>query len=295
MSMIISRRAPVVPFVIVVLFSLGVAALSQQSQTPSAKRQTPNTQVPITDLPLPTRVDFVKYIQPILKAHCYECHAGDQNQGGLKLDSRIAALKGGASGASLSPGESGRSLILARVLGQNGKPRMPLGFAPLSDVQTTLLKLWIDQGAVWPDSAGKTHWAYVKPVRPVVPKVKGSAWVRNPIDNFILAKLEHAKVKPNPEADRTTLIRRITLDLTGLPPTPAEVDAFIADKSPNAYEKVVDRLFASPHYGEKMALPWLDTARYADSNGFQQDGDTYQYVWEFETDAFAAVSAGVNV
>ncbi len=156
---------------------------------------------------------------------------------------------------------------------------MPLGFAPLSESQIALFKSWIDQGASWPATAGKAHWAYIKPVRPAVPKVKNSAWVRNPIDNFILAKLEHEKVKPNPEADRVTLLRRVTLDLTGLPPTPAEVDAFVADRSPNAYEKVVDRLFASPHYGEKMALPWLDTARYADSNGFQQDGDTYQYVW----------------
>ena len=239
-----------------------------------AQPQTPNTQHPT---PLP--VDFTRDIQPILKAHCYQCHAGDQKQGGLKLDSRAALLTGGVSGAGMSPGKAGKSLILARILGQNSKPRMPLGFAPLSDPQIGLIKLWIDQGGVWPEAAVKTHWAYVKPIRPTVPKVKNTGWVRNPIDSFILAKLEHENVKPNPEADRVTLLRRVTLDLTGLPPSPAEVEAFIADKSANAYERVVDRLLASPHYGEKMALPWLDTARYADSNGFQQDGDTYQYVW----------------
>ncbi|MCA1595937.1 MAG: DUF1549 and DUF1553 domain-containing protein, partial [Chloroflexi bacterium] len=143
-----------------------------------------------------------------------------------------------------------------------------------------VLRRWIDSGAPWPATpVGKTHWAYLKPRRPAVPAVRTPGWVRNPIDSFVLSNLEHEGLTPSPEADRVTLIRRVTLDLTGLPPSPQEVDAFVADRSPNAYDRVVTRLLASSHYGERMALPWLDAARYADSNGFQQDGDTYQYVW----------------
>jgi hypothetical protein len=227
----------------------------------------------------PPKVDFARDVQPILKAHCYQCHSGAQKQGGLALDTRALALKGGASGTSLTPGKSATSLLLQRVLGQGGKARMPLGFAPLSAQKVATLKAWIDQGAVWSEASNAKHWAYVKPVRPPLPKVKNAAWVRNPIDTFILARLEKEGLKPSSEADRITLLRRVTEDLTGLPPTPKEVDEFVADKSADAYEKVVDRLLASPHYGERMALPWLDAARYADSNGFQQDGDTYQYVW----------------
>jgi mono/diheme cytochrome c family protein len=225
------------------------------------------------------KVDFARDVLPVFRAHCFQCHAGSESQGGLKLDSRQALLKGGASGTSMVPGQSGKSLLLSRIMGQGGKPRMPLGFAPLSDSQTAVIKAWLDQGAPWPAGAERPHWAYVKPTKSALPAVHLTAWPKSPIDRFILAKIEKAGLRPSAEADKVTLLRRVTLDLTGLPPTPAEVDAFIADKSPNAYEKVVDRLFASPHYGERMALPWLDAARYADSNGFQQDGDTYQYVW----------------
>ncbi len=225
------------------------------------------------------KVNFGRDVLPLFKAHCFQCHAGTESQGGLKLDSRQAILKGGASGTSMVPGQAAKSLLLTRILGEGGKPRMPLGFAPLSESQTALIRAWLDQGATWPTGADRVHWAYVKPKRPTLPPVKSVAWARSPIDRFILAKIEKAGLHPSPEADKVTLLRRVTLDLTGLPPTPAEVDAFVADKSPNAYDKVVDLLLASPHYGERMALPWLDTARYADSNGFQQDGDTYQYVW----------------
>jgi hypothetical protein len=226
------------------------------------------------------KVDFVRDVQPVLQAHCFQCHSGDQKQGGLRLYSRALMLSGGASGAAIAPGKGSGSLLLARIQGTGGKPRMPLGFAPLSDAQTALIARWIDEGASWPEAgAVKRHWAYLKPVRPALPAVHDRTWIRNPIDACILARLEKAGLQPSPEADRITLLRRVTLDLTGLPPTPAEVDAFLADHAPNAYERVVDRLLASPHYGERMALPWLDAARYADSNGFQQDGDTYQYVW----------------
>jgi hypothetical protein len=225
------------------------------------------------------QVDFVRDVQPVLKAHCYQCHGGDQKQGGLRLDSRAFMLAGGASGAAIKPGAGAGSLLLARLRGVGGKPRMPLGFSPLTETQIAIIGRWIDRGAVWPEGAVKPHWAYMKPVRPTLPAVRNRAWVRNPIDAFVLARLEKEGLQPSPQADRITLLRRVTLDLTGLPPTPAEVDAFLADRSADAYERVVDRLLKSPHYGERMALPWLDAARYADSNGFQQDGDTYQYVW----------------
>ena len=225
-------------------------------------------------------VDFAREVLPVIKAHCFQCHSGAQQQGGLSLDSRALLLKGGVSGPSMIPGSGSKSPLVVRALGLGGKARMPLGFAPLTATQIALLRSWIDRGAVWPDaSKAKKHWAYIPPRRPKMPKVTRIGWVRNPIDTFVLAKLEHVGLPPSAAADRITLLRRVTLDLTGLPPTPAEVDAFLADKSANAYSGVVDRLSASPHFGERMALPWLDAARYADSNGFQQDGDTYQYLW----------------
>jgi hypothetical protein len=246
--------------------------------------------------------DPARDIQPLLKAHCIQCHGPDKALGGLRLDSRALALKGGVSGVSLVPGGSAKSLIVARIEWQGGKPRMPLGFAPLTAQQIGLVRDWIDRGAKWEEVKTKPHWAFQPLKRPAVPVVIGTSpnpllrkeganvrrgttyrdareWIRNPIDAFIVARLATEGLKPSPEADRITLIRRVTLDLTGLPPTPQEVDAFLADRRPDAYERVVDRLLASPHFGERMALPWLDAARYADSNGFQQDGDTYQYVW----------------
>jgi hypothetical protein len=144
----------------------------------------------------------------------------------------------------------------------------------LTDAQRKLLERWIEEGAAYAN-----HWAFVPPTRPAEPAVKRETWPRNAIDRFVLAKLESLGLEPSPEADRATLIKRLSADLVGLPPTPAEVDAFVADQDPRAYERLVDRLMASPHYGERMALPWLDAARYADSNGFQQDGDTWQWVW----------------
>ncbi len=230
--------------------------------------------------PVPLPGDAAREALPLLKAHCYQCHGGDQKQGGLRLDSRAFMLQGGVSGKAIIPGNPAASLLMARVLGLGGKPRMPLGFAPLSGAQIGAIRRWIEQGANWPEAAPATqHWAYIKPVRAALPRVRNRSWIRNPIDAFVLARLEKAGLQPSPEADRVTLLRRVTLDLTGLPPTPKDVDAFLADRSAAAYEKAVDRLLASQHYGERMALPWLDAARYADSNGFQQDGDTYQYVW----------------
>ena len=224
-------------------------------------------------------VDFDRDVEPILKAHCVQCH-GDNGAARLDLRTQQSILKGGVSGPTVVPGKPDESLLVKRILGSDGNERMPMGFAPLNDKDTGAIKAWIAEGArPGANLPAAKHWAFVPPVRPAVPVVKDQKWVANPIDAFVLARIEKEGLKPSAPADKTTLVRRVTLDLTGLPPTLREVDAFLADTSPGAYEKVVDRLLASPHFGERLALPWLDAARYADSNGFQQDGDTYQYVW----------------
>src|SRR5438094_985575 len=216
-------------------------------------------------------VDFATEIQPIFRASCYTCHQGDKAAAGLHLDSK-AALDGGISGKVLIPGRSKDSLILRRLLTTDPRARMPLGTAPLTPEKIALIRAWIDQGAQWPEQpAAAKHWAYVKPMRPAIPKLKNTVWVRNPIDAFVLARLEKEGLKPSPQATRETLIRRVSLDLIGLPPSVEEVDQFVVDKSPDAYEKLVDRLLASPHYGERWARPWLDLARYADSHGYEKD------------------------
>ena len=224
------------------------------------------------------KTDFVHDVQPIIKAHCIQCHEEKDGGGLLSLASVKSIVKGGASGSAAILGQSSKSILVQRIEGTGGKPRMPMGFAPLPDKDIQTVKDWIDQGCVEGTVSTTKHWAYVTPIKPPIPASK-SPWIKNSVDSFVLATLSKNKLNPSPMAERTTLIRRLTLDLTGLPPTPSEVDDFVMDRSSAAYEKVVDRLLASPHYGEKMALPWLDTARYADSNGFQMDGDTYQYVW----------------
>ncbi len=213
-------------------------------------------------------VDFVRDIQPIFKANCDKCHGATKASGFLRLDTKQIGLK------VISPGNSKDSRLVHRILGEGGEARMPMGGEPLKPEQIELIRKWIDEGANWPDSASikvDQHWAFVKPERPALPAVKNSAWVKNPIDAFVLAGLEKQGLTPSPEADKTTLLRRVSLDLTGLPPTPQEVDAFLLNKSVNAYEKVVDRLLASKHYGERWGRWWLDAARYADSNGYEKD------------------------
>jgi mono/diheme cytochrome c family protein len=223
-------------------------------------------------------IDFVRDIRPILQNNCYQCHGPQKQKGLLRWDSRESViLHGGQSGPEIVPGKSADSRVINRVLGLGGEDRMPLNQPPLNPHEIDLLAKWIDQGAKWPVSASvanakiERHWAYVKPVRPALPAVKDKPWCRNPIDSFVLAKLEQQGMHPSPEADRATLIRRVSLDLTGLPPTIQQVDDFVNDKSPDAYEKVVDRLLASPHFGERAAIRWLDLARYADSNGYEKD------------------------
>jgi mono/diheme cytochrome c family protein len=224
------------------------------------------------------KVDFARDIQPIFAASCAGCHGEKKQSGGLRLDSKAIALS-----KVIKPGNANESELYRRVAGLSDQARMPMGGKPLSAEQIALIKTWIEQGASWPEGNGGTgvrgdgaksvasHWAFIAPVRPIIPKVINTSWGKNPIDAFVLARLEKEGLKPSPEADRVTLIRRLSLDLIGLPPTPAEVDAFVADQSPKAYEKLVDRLLASPHYGERWGRHWLDAARYADSDGYEKD------------------------
>jgi hypothetical protein len=219
------------------------------------------------------KVDFARDVEPIFASRCYECHSEKKSKSGFRLDNKARAFQGGDSGKPfLVPGKSSQSQLILRVAGLvNSDEVMPAKGERLTTQQISLLEAWIDQGASWPETATKPHWAYVKPVRPELPRVQHSRWPRNPIDNFILARLEKEKLLPSAEADRVTLVRRLSLDLTGLPPTLAEVDAFVADRSKDAYEKLVDRLLASPHFGERWARVWLDLARYADSHGYEKD------------------------
>lgn len=225
------------------------------------------------------RVDFSRDIQPLLSQHCYGCHGPDKQKGDLRWDVKESAFKTGDHGPIIVPGKSSSSRVIVLVSGLDPDSVMPPRGERLTTEQIGLLRAWIDQGAVWPASATvaakaadkRNHWAFKPPVRPAVPAFERNKWARNPIDDFILARLEKEKLRPSPEADRVTLIRRVTLDLTGLPPTPDEVDIFLADRAPGAYERLVDRLLASPHYGELWGRHWLDVARYADSNGYEKD------------------------
>ncbi|MEE2827347.1 MAG: DUF1549 domain-containing protein, partial [Planctomycetota bacterium] len=219
-------------------------------------------------------INFNRDIRPILSENCFFCHGQDENQrqADLRLDQEESTRESGV----LVPGDPGQSTLIQRIHSMDADLVMPPPDSnrSLSEAQKTLLKRWIQQGGEY-----QQHWAFVTPRRPSQPAVQRSDWVRNPIDLFVLAKLEANGLKPSPEADRNKLIRRLSIDLTGLPPTLEEVQQFVEDPEPQAYERLVDRLLASPHYGERLALPWLDAARYSDSNGFQQDGDTFQWAW----------------
>ncbi len=219
-------------------------------------------------------VDFDRDIKPVLSRNCFQCHGFDpaQRKGGthgLRLDNAAGATEDLGSGtAAIVPGHPEKSELVERITSQDPDEQMPLKASgkKLTPHEIVLLTDWIKQGAKY-----SQHWSYVKPVRPPLPAIADKAWPKNPIDYFILARLEKELLKPSPEADRNTLIRRVSLDVTGLPPTPAEVVEFVADKSPEAYEHLVDRLLAKPAYGERWAQAWLDLARYADSAGYAND------------------------
>ncbi len=231
--------------------------------------------------PAATRpVDFAKDIEPLLANSCYSCHGPKKQEAGMRLDSKADALKGGEEFGTkvLQPGKSAESVLVQAVAHAHPDLKMPKKGDRLTAEQVGLVRAWIDQGAVWPESAvasgrksAKDHWAFQAPVRPKVPSPSDKKWIATPVDNFILAKFDAEKLKPSPEADRVTLLRRLHLDLIGLPPSIADVDAFLADKSRDAYEKVVEKLLASPHYGERWGRHWLDAARYADSDGYEKD------------------------
>jgi hypothetical protein len=221
------------------------------------------------------RLSFNRDIRPILSNNCFACHGPDEKK--RETDFHFDTKEGMfLEEGIIVPGSAAKSVLVKKITEPDPKDRMPppdSGHA-LNDAQIALLKRWIDEGARW-----DTHWAYTAPSRPEPPAVRQGQWVRSPIDQFILARLEREGLQPSPEADKTTLLRRLSYDLTGLPPTPAEVDAFLADKSPDAYEKRVDALLASAHYGERMAMPWLDAARYADTHGYHIDSLRGMWHW----------------
>ncbi|MSV28516.1 MAG: DUF1549 domain-containing protein, partial [Bryobacterales bacterium] len=220
-----------------------------------------------------TPVEFNRDIRPILSDRCFACHGPDAGTRKTKLR---FDLEDGAQSA-IVPRDPAKSEIYRRISSDSKATRMPPAYAGLDrlpDRDIELIRRWIEQGAVW-----QNHWSFIPPKRLAVPAPQGGGWARSPIDRFVLARLERDGLKPQPEADRTTLIRRVTLDLSGLPPTPAEVDTFLRDTSAGAYEKVVDRLLDSPRYAERMAVPWLEAARYADTNGYQSDGERSMWRW----------------
>lgn len=222
--------------------------------------------------------DFEKEVWPVFRKKCYSCHNATLKQNGLRLDDGASALEGGYSGPVIIPGNSAASKLIERVTTEKAEQRMPKMGTPLTPAEVATLRSWIDSGAAWPRKAAAgparpVHWAFQPVRRPSAPAVQNARWVRNEIDRFVLARLEKQGIAPSPEASRATLIRRLSFDLTGLPPTTAEVRAFIEDSRPDAYERLVDRLLDSPHYGERWARHWLDLARYADSDGYEKDNE----------------------
>ena len=229
--------------------------------------------VAAAEVNLPEKVDYNLHVKPILSDRCFACHGPDKTKqkAGLRLDTPDGAYEALAESGkkAVVPGDLAGSELFHRITSTNPEQVMPTPESNLSlnAEEKAILLRWIEQGGEY-----KKHWSLIAPTMPELPTVNNERWVRNDIDRFVLAKQESRHLKPAPEADKTTLLRRVSLDLTGLPPTPAEVDAFLADQSPNAYEKVVNRLLNSSHYGERQAVEWLDVARYADTHGYQDDG-----------------------
>jgi len=249
---------------------LGGSILAVLTASPAA--------APAGDRPAGPGVQFNQDIRPILSDNCFACHGPDSvhRQADLRLDRREGLLGNEPGEGPVVAGKPDESELLRRIVSTDEDERMPPPSSgrTLTQQQIDLVRRWIAEGASW-----QPHWSFVRPERPAAAKVQNSSWPRNPIDTFLLARLEAEGLSPSPEADRTTLIRRVTLDLTGLPPTLAEIDAFVADASPDAYEKLVDRLLASPHYGEQMTRYWLDAARYGDTHGLHLDNERSMWLY----------------
>ncbi len=229
--------------------------------------------------PKPKPVGFARDVRPILSDHCFACHGPDDKarKAGLRLDTQEGAFAETESGTrAIVPGKPDESELIARIESHDPDQQMPpkKSGKSLTPEQIAVLKRWVEQGATW-----TKHWAFKPPVKPAPPAVKHAAWPVNEVDRFILDRLEDEGLEPELEASKTALIRRVTLDLTGLPPTPEDVDAFLADRSARAYETVVDRLLDSPRYGEHMARFWLDAARYGDTHGLHLDN--YREIWPY--------------
>ncbi|HTD65325.1 MAG TPA: DUF1549 domain-containing protein, partial [Candidatus Limnocylindria bacterium] len=251
---------------------------------------------------------FEKKVRPILVENCYSCHSADTKPaGGLRVDDRNGLLSGGDGGAAVVPGEPEISTLLRRLRAKDVKRRMPKDTEALSEEQIATLETWIKDGAAWPReripaSLGRikpeygqlrtNHWAWQPLTVPKVPSVAKTAWPRSDIDRFILAKLEEKNLPPVGDADRITLIRRVTFDLTGLPPAPEDIQAFPDDKSKDAFAKVVDRLLASPQFGERWGRHWLDVARYAESTGPSRN-IPYPHAWKYRDYVIDAVNKDV--
>jgi hypothetical protein len=222
---------------------------------------------------LPEALDFNIHVKPILSDKCFACHGPDlaAQKAGLSLhdpEMAFASLKDSPGKVAIKPGSLRKSELFNRIISEDPEYRMPSQESnlALSPKEKAILIKWIEDGAEY-----KKHWAFIPPQQHDIPKIKDKAWIKNPIDHFVLSKLEQEGIQPSAEADKETLLRRLSLDLTGLPPSLAEIDAFLADPSDNAYEKQVDRLLNSPHYGEKMAMHWMDIARFADTHGYTVD------------------------
>lgn len=243
-------------------------------------------------------VDFSKDIRPIFVRSCWKCHGAEKAKGGLRLDDAKAALAGGNSGVVIIPGpKAAESKLLQLVAGLDAELKMPPDGPALSGGEVGKLRAWIEQGAkygsnVQTEAGAKlsSHWSFQPIKETAIPQVRNSQPLRNPIDNYILARLEKEGVTPSPEADRHTLLRRLCLDLTGLPPTLAQIDEFIGDLEPGAYDRLVDRLLASPHYGERWARHWLDAARYADSDGYEKDTGR-PWAWRYRDWVIQAINS----
>lgn len=234
-------------------------------------------------------IEFVKDIQPILRSKCHKCHGPTREEGGLNLGMKVRALEGGDVGPAIVPGDLASSRLIHLVAGLEEKMRMPPRGESLSSEEIALLRTWIEQGAEWPDGhdvldartrIARSHWAFQRVRRPEVPTVGDPDWVRNPIDAFVLARLEAEGLAPASQAPRSALLRRASFDLIGWPPTPERIDEFVADDDVNAFEKVVDELLASPRYGERWGRHWLDVVRYADSAGYEID-NFYEHAWMY--------------